>query len=293
MPTAEFCYNGADDDCDGRIDCADADCMPSTQCVALDAAGARIGLMMAATATCPPNYTDMTALYQTLSGGACTGCSCRPPTLLVVQRHDCLLRAPRPIVRSASNPGTSEGIVELDPGVHDAELGGQQLGQVYGIQAGAFQPTLTGSCVPQGTPTPGAAGWATSGRFCAATMVGAGCATGQICVPNVPPTPSKCVMWEGLHTCQAATTTTYWNTGFTDTRTCGACTCGAPDRTELRRDAHPGRHRLHLSPHVTATLSSGHRTATRATAVLLARARSSPGTATQPTCPGSATLRGR
>src|SRR4029079_10386542 len=101
------------------------------------------------------------------------------------------------------------------------------FGTIAGIQAGTFTPTVNGTCAPSGTATPGTAGWATSGRFCAATMVGFGCPTGQACAPIVTSTSSKCVMWEGLHTCQAATTTTYWNTGFTDTRTCGACTCGA------------------------------------------------------------------
>ena len=52
------------------------------------------------------------------------------------------------------------------------------FGTIYGVQAGAFTPTLSGSCVPQGTATPGAPTWATSGRFCAATMVGGGCANG-------------------------------------------------------------------------------------------------------------------
>jgi hypothetical protein len=120
-------------------------------------------------------------------------------------------------------------------------------------------------------------------------MVGAGCATGQICVPAA--TPSKCVMWEGLHTCQAATTTTYWNTGFTDTRTCGACTCGAPTgqscagmRIQVGTD-------YTCSPNVTATLSSGQRYCYPGNGVY------SPGliftgTATQPTCAGSATTGG-
>ncbi len=288
VPTAEFCYNGADDDCDGKIDCADTDCMPSTQCVALDAAGARIGLMVAATASCPANYTDMTALYQTLSGAACAGCSCRPPTLSSCSATIASF-ATAADCQTASSAGTAEGSLSSTQACTTPNWVGSMFGQILGIQAGTFQPTLTGSCVPQGTPTPGAPTWATSGRFCAATMVGAGCATGQICVPAV--TPSKCVMWEGVHTCQVGTTMTYWNTGFTDTRTCGACTCGAATgqscagmRIQVGTD-------YTCSPQVTATLSSGQRYCYSGNGVY------SPGivftgTATQPTCPGSTTTGG-
>ena len=78
--TAEFCYNGADDDCDGRIDCEDSDCTPIAQCAPLDAGGARIGVMLAA--------TDLPAELHRHDGPQpeslrrrLRGMSCRPPTV--------------------------------------------------------------------------------------------------------------------------------------------------------------------------------------------------------------------
>jgi hypothetical protein len=288
VPTTEFCYNGADDDCDGQTDCADTDCTPIAQCVPLDAAGARIGVMLPATATCPPNYTDMTALNQTLSGGVCAGCSCRPPTVTSCSATiasygnaaDCA---------NANNPGTPEITFSSTQACTTPNWVGTQFTQVYGIQVGPFQPALSGLCTPQGTGTPGPPTWATSGRFCAATMVGGGCPNGLSCAPIA--TPSKCVMWEGLHTCQAGSTTTYWYTGASDTRTCGACTCGGPTgqscsgmRVQVGTD-------YTCSPNITATIASGARYCYPGNGVY------SPGivftgTPTQPTCSGSAPTMG-
>jgi hypothetical protein len=165
------------------------------------------------------------------------------------------------------------------------------FGTIWGLQAGVFQPMLSSaSCVAGGTPTLGTASWATTGRFCAATMVGAGCASGQICVPAA--TPSKCVMWEGLHTCQAATTTTYWYTGFSDTRACGACTCGGPTgqscsgmRIQVGTDYTCG-------PTVTATVSSGQRSCYSGTSGVYSPGLVFTGSPTQPTCAASAATSG-
>ena len=93
-------------------------------------------------------------------------------------------------------------------------------------------------------------------------------------------------MWEGLHTCQAGTTTTYWYTGFTDTRTCGACTCGGPTGQSCAGMRIIVGTDYTCSP-ATATVASGARSCYPNKGVY------SPGliftgTATQPTCPGSA-----
>ena len=158
---------------------------------------------------------------------------------------------------------------------------------IYGIQAGAFTPTLTGSCAPQGTPRrpgppPGRRPTASARRRWSA----AGCADGAGLRARST-SGAKCVMWDGPHACPAATTPTYWYTGFTDTRTCGACTCGAPDRTELLRDAHPAS-----APTTPARRTSPPRCRAASATATRATASTRPGivftgTPTQPTCPGS------
>jgi len=79
--STENCFNGTDDDCDGSIDCEDPDCGPVAQCVPLDFAGARLGVVVTGGTACPSGFNDLTGIYMGLTGGACTGCSCRPPTV--------------------------------------------------------------------------------------------------------------------------------------------------------------------------------------------------------------------
>jgi hypothetical protein len=99
-------------------------------------------------------------------------------------------------------------------------------------------------------------------------------------------------MFDGARACQTGTNATSWNTGATDTRTCGACTCGNPTGHGC------GNMRINVgtdytcSPQVTATLSSGQRSCYTNNGVY------SPGIVftgapTQPTgCPASATTAG-
>jgi len=283
----ELCFNNLDDDCDGRIDCADSDCAPSVaQCVPLDPTGGKVGFIISTTASCPASYTDQLAVNQNLSGGGCAGCSCRAPTLSCSATISSFKTAAD--CQTASSAGTAEGSLSSTQACTTPDWVGSNFGTIYGVQAGAFATTLTpGTCTPSGTATPGAASWATAGRFCGAAMIGGGCAAGQACVPVN--TASKCVMYDGAHACPAATTLTTWYTGASDTRTCGACTCGGPTgqscagmRITVGTD---------YTCSATTTLSSGQRYCYTGTGVY------SPGlvftgTATPPTCAGSATTSG-
>jgi len=223
VPTgAENCFNSLDDDCDGRVDCADTDCGPVAQCVPLDPTGGRVGVVVAATASCPTGYTDLTAIFSGLGAGACTGCTCRPPTLSCSATIASFGTAAA--CASTSTVGTAEGSLASTQTCTTPSWVGSMFGTIFGVQAGTFTPTLTGSCVAQGTPALGPVTWAMSSRFCATATVGGGCATGQACVPVL--TATKCTMFDGSHACQTGTTASSWNTGATDSRTCGACTCG-------------------------------------------------------------------
>jgi hypothetical protein len=76
--------------------------------------------------------------------------------------------------------------------------------------------------------------WASTMKFCPTVLRGAGCATGEVCVPRPPPAtpaPSACVSYPGARACPAGTTKLQnadWFTGAMDGRSCGACACGAP-----------------------------------------------------------------
>jgi hypothetical protein len=56
-PPDPKCFNNIDDDCDGRIDCADSDCaLTVAQCVALDPTSGRIGVSAGVGMACPTGY---------------------------------------------------------------------------------------------------------------------------------------------------------------------------------------------------------------------------------------------
>jgi hypothetical protein len=232
----------------------------------------------------------MTVIYMGLSGGACTGCSCRVPTVT-----SCTAPIYSFGTAAACSSSSTQGTLEVSSfsstqACTTPSWVGGMFGTILGVQAGAFTPVLNGSCTPQGTATPGPASWATTSRFCATTTIGGGCTSGQVCAPvnNMP----KCTMFDGARVCQSGTSMSAWNTGATDTRMCGACSCGSPTghgcsnmRINVGTD-------YTCSPQVTATVSSGQRYCYSSNGVY------SPGivfsgSPTQPTgCPASATASG-
>ena len=282
---AESCFNGRDDDCDDLTDCADPDCAPVAQCVPLDATGGRIGVMVSTLSSCPTGYTDQLILTSGLSAGPCTGCSCRPPGVTCTTNiysfqsaSDC---------NNVNNTGTYEiTFTSPQPCTVPSWIGGN-AGTIYGVQATSFLAPPTGSCAPQGTARPGSVTWASTMRFCAAPTVGAGC-LGGVCVP-VGSSP-KCAMFDGPRACWTGTTSSSWNTGASDSRTCGACTCGNPTGASCSGMVLNVGADFACST-VSAAVSSGQRRCYSGTGV------NSPGvifsgTPTAPTCSASAPLSG-
>ena len=294
VPTgAENCFNNLDDDCDGKIDCADSDC-PTTvaQCVTLDPTGGKLGFMIAATAACPTGYTDQTTINKGISGGACTGCSCRVPTVTACTATIASYATATDCASSA-NPGT----IAVNPFSSTSACTtpnwvGSASGTIYGIQPGPFTPVLNGSCTPSGTPTLGPVQWGATSRFCATTMIGGGCATtGQVCVPAVA--GAKCTMFDGTHSCQAGTAADSWYTGSTDARTCGACACGGATGQSCSGMRITVGTDYTCGPPVTATLSSGTRFCYPSGMSVYSPGIVFTGTPTQPTsCPASSAISG-
>jgi hypothetical protein len=254
----ENCFNGRDDDCDGYFDCGDADCGPGiAQCVPLDTNGGRIGVVVTNGTACPTGFTDVTAIYAgQLTGGACSGCSCRPPTVTACTTTISSYGAATDCA-NLSNPGTQELALSSTQVCTTPSWTGSMLGQVYGVQATAFTPVISGSCIASGVATPGPSSWTTSNRFCATATVGVCPIQGQVCIPAT--SSPKCTLWEGVHTCQIGTSPSTYYTGYTDSRTCSSCSCGSPTgqgcsamRVNVGTD-------YTCSPNVTASLSSGGR----------------------------------
>src|SRR5512132_4096821 len=76
----EDCFNGADDDCNGKTDCEDPACNDVAVCEPLALAAAS-GVVVAEADACPDGYTaDEQLIHRKLVDGGCAGCDCNVPT---------------------------------------------------------------------------------------------------------------------------------------------------------------------------------------------------------------------
>jgi len=90
-----------------------------------------------------------------------------------------------------------------------------------------YDVTGFAECTPQGTATPSPVMWAETRTFCKANSVGGGCPASEACVAKT--TSSLCSLTTGNAACSGGyptSTGAAWDTGVSDTRTCGACQCG-------------------------------------------------------------------
>lgn len=218
----ENCFNGVDDDGDGAIDCADADCGPIAVCVPdpTMAADFRLGTMISEGRDCPASYNgERIEVHSGLVGGGCTGCSCSASVTCSVDLY-------RYEVDQAC-PGNERTLLGTMTWTYPDEqkssclLGNENTGKGYASAA----VVTNHPCVPQGTPTVPPPTWDNNAAFCPTGSRGGGCAGGAVCVPRAR---TYCVAAEGEKTCPTGFTKNVdWFKGFRDTRTCGACQCGA------------------------------------------------------------------
>jgi hypothetical protein len=217
----ENCFNDYDDDCDGKVDCADSDCLSLGQCAAVDPGGL-VGVMVSGLAGCPIGYANVYTLMSGPNVAGCTGCSCRPPAVTCSATVYSFGSATA--CASAMTAGVQELTFSSTESCTIPSWIGSTQGTIYGVQASTFAVSLAGGCVASGTPTLSPLLWANTSRFCAASQVGGGCGD-LVCAPTVG--AAQCTMFDGAHPCPANTAASYWYTGARDGRTCGACMCGA------------------------------------------------------------------
>jgi hypothetical protein len=234
VPTgAEDCFNGKDDDCDGKIDCADPDCTPKAQCVTADPTAAPIGTLTGAGAgvVCPTGYGQTTAVMSGLNTLDCTaggGCSCIAPavtcsTTLVSYNMNNLCGNLGSVGQKAGTftTGDDSGCKTIPPWSVNAS------GDIFGIMTTNFAPQLAGGCTPAGNPVVPTPSWSSKGTFCGTTMIGGGCGAGQVCVPVVG-AASLCQLFDGAKSsCPGGASAIPWFTGVSGSASCGPCTCGA------------------------------------------------------------------
>lgn len=207
--SAEDCFNGVDDDCNGDVDCEDAACAEPAECVPVPG-DAQLGTFLAAGESCPAG-TSAVELHQGLTADPlCTGCSCLP------------------------------AVSYCDSSIVGLTCGQGVLGNSYNVfsdRCSNVSPANGGSvrfynvlgfsdCTPQGTATPSAVSWAQSNTFCKVDRMGLGCDAGSRCVAKAA--EPACTIQSGERSCGGAyprSTGDPWSTDYVDERECGECLC--------------------------------------------------------------------
>ena len=233
-PQAEECLDGLDNDLDGMIDCADADCQPDHECVP-EVVAPWDGYYRVATSAYPAGDPvacadgTMPVPYFAMPGGGaqCEACSCGG-----IEGASCSL----PTLRYWINGGSCSGGPSTVTAPVDTECvtfpGNMTcMNSCINPQASAIgESEIVGQpgCPPAGGAPTLPAKWGVEERACRSQEVGAGCSAAMVCVAKSPAPydQAACIFQQGDHDCPGD-----WPNAIdvsadgTDTRACTACSC--------------------------------------------------------------------
>jgi hypothetical protein len=224
--SAESCTNGADDDGDGLVDCADDDCAAGFVCAPAPPAGwVGPGRLIEAPFPAPaaPSCPDgaLPARYTSEPAGPaeCTACACGTlanavctPVLHCYSNNDCF-GIPADLTNNIASSGCP-----LVTGLNSCKL------------TGGVKVTSVGACPPSEATFANTASWVFHDDLCGPPPIaGAGCPSGELCVPR-PAAPwdgPACVAQAGVApACPGGFPhARLLYTGGVDGRGCAPCTC--------------------------------------------------------------------
>jgi hypothetical protein len=231
VPVTEDCFNGKDDDCDGKPDCADPDCMPTTICVPRPSG--TVGVTVDPTVNCPVGFGGgATSLGSgPTAGSACTGCGgCG------TGKTDCKANLYTQTTQAACAQNTGGKFVyQMSTLDSDAcPIPDTNTTNVYGARLDPWAVSPTCSAGPTGTPVAPKPIFGKAVKFCSSEKMDAaatnGCMAGFVCMPK-PATGKSCAMLDAVSQCPAGTNADTLYTGITDARTCSACSCSTAGAT--------------------------------------------------------------
>jgi hypothetical protein len=228
----EDCSNGIDDNCDGKIDCADPQCMPAYSCTPAFPPGwnGPVAFVEQDTDAAAPIAPPCPSAYPTLADDghatltapiASCQCTCQGPCSLTVSTF------------TNNNCGGTHLCAATTVATNCTPAAGACAVQTAKITTGvAFTGCTAG--VQKNVPP---FGWATASRVCATrrtTYFQGGCGAGQVCADTPPLAFARglCVYQSGTLSCPTSGYTVahsyYQDAG--DSRDCdaGACQCNGP-----------------------------------------------------------------
>ncbi|MDF2693908.1 MAG: hypothetical protein K0S65_2291 [Labilithrix sp.] len=212
---AEVCDDGIDNDCNGRVDCADSACTEGFACVEPPPDG-WIPILLAEDArpSCPAGYTAPTDV-RVVQGDGAIACAC-----------DCGSNCSTTITLARGSDLAC--MVEPETQTFQADAT-KCTGKSFDLPSGSVKATSgSGACAANDTPTKSDP---TNGRTCTPPLTagaGSGCQAAQRCLPNTTGFRA-CVARAGAHACPTTVFTKQLRTGTTanDQRACTGCSCNS------------------------------------------------------------------
>jgi hypothetical protein len=232
--SVEICDNGVDDDCDGKIDCADPQCSAWT-CVGgpIPANWALAELTSSTTSACSANYSGPPV---TLYGGTFPAATCECSGTLATP-GSCKSGTFTVSGNSATAPTTCTGFsapLSASNGACTAFMATTPMAsQLIEVVPAPYTP---GTCMP--TPTKTVPPIEPTGQSCALTGSGGGGCMNQggagVCVPALSSGYDACIVRGGILPCPTGIGFDHQylvGIGTDDTRGCSDCTSTGPTAT--------------------------------------------------------------
>jgi hypothetical protein len=221
---AEVCNDGVDNDCNGKIDCADPACSVGFVCAPAAPAGwSLVAYASAARTSCGAGFGSAEDLVEGPSALPATcACGC---TVDPVDQGSCEKGTAK--LYSNGALGGCVALGSLDFPAADGACGSKKLDSVVNSKAQiAPLPYTPGKCAPAPSKTVTPVTYAAQGRSCLpAVALGGGCAAGACAARPAAPF-GMCVAKAGDQPCPAGFPQKHLaGTGTTDTRDCSACGC--------------------------------------------------------------------
>ncbi len=235
----EICNNGIDDNCNGKVDCADTACGPAAwQCThqTVPAGWTVVEYASSPTAAaCGTGYATASSVYEQPFGNATCSCTCS-----VAEPGSCEIGSFTYVIDNNNNCG---GLSGLDPAgggtcqsipIPGYTPGGGAKQKVTPLGYTAAGPAASACTSTASTTKPTIP---ENGHVCAeSTAAGAGCANNGACVPAVQAGYALCIQQESADGGQIPCPNGFSNvhnvgSGVTDNRSCTACNCTGPTAT--------------------------------------------------------------
>ena len=245
----EDCTDGVDNDCNGKVDCADDACNPTHACIDTPPGGWSVVDESDGTRpACPsdmPNARDVDVVAGT-GAGSCS-CNCTP----TVPAEACNMQPSKVTIsgKNTCNDAVNDVTQSINSGQTVCALLTTPIavpnGQAFGLTAAPPKPPSGCTAATQITSVPPI----TAGRACAPTVTptfGGGCGVGKVCARKAPAGLALCLQKSGASNACPGTYPTRKTAGSSDApdggadagdggsaatvdnRTCNTCTCSTP-----------------------------------------------------------------